>query len=466
MDLAELKSNYAQEQKDKKKQQPFLLFELASGKENAHTRVLAAILSFRNHMFLPSFLKILGLNYELNQMDNIEISDQESAIGLKNKSTGYIDLYVKFNVKGNNEEHKIIIENKVFGATDSDNQIDRYIASIKKEPCNKRSEFDQWIKDVDNRPHDELKKELENCHISYLTLDGGDPTDKSFNKKLKECIDYHAINYIDNIIPWIRETVLKECPYHDGGVTIAGLIQYIAALERLCDNTGDLSEAVKKFILDMKKGDGTEEDDSKKYNKILETMKEIRSQKKSEEEAEYEAEYEYSDMLWAELKKAAEGIYSGDVEKPWILHFTPSFLCLYKPEWMNIGKGKYSIPFVHFYFPNVISQNQQRFNNQKWILKFEHLNPTQKELHKPPYYEFLVNNDKTIGLEYILEMGTPKKSDLDNKDYRKQFFTKITEQVSEIAGIVDECIAEIRNKQLEDDYTIAYEILKSVFPKV
>ena len=458
--IEDLKKEFASEQKNKKKQQPFLLLELANGKENAHTRVLTAILNFRNHMFLPSFLKMFDLDYDLHDLKDIEIQDQESAVGLKPKSTGFIDLSIKFNYNG--EEHRIVIENKVFGANDSEHQLNRYIASIKQTPCNNKKEFDDWINKLGNYTHDELKNDLKNCHIAYLTLEGGEPGVKSLNDKLKECIDdYRTINYVDNIIPWIRESVLKECPYHDGGVTIAGLIQYLAALERLYDNTGDLSESVQRFVKDMK-----DDSDSKKYKEVLKAKESIRLQK--ENKTEFETEYEYSDMLWAELKRAAEGIYSNDVkgQEPWILHFTPSFMCLYKPDWMNIGKRKYSIPFVHLYFPNVISKNQDKFSSTKWKLAFEHLDPNQQGLHGDDYHGYLGNKNKTVGVELNLTLVHLTPDELDIKNKREEYFRNVIKEIEPIAGIVDKHLAEIRNKQLENDYEIAFELLTSVFPEI
>ena len=455
MDINELKQKYAEEQKNKEQKHPFLLFELAGGKENAHTRALMAILNFKDHLFLPSFLKdVCGLVCGINENESIEIVDQKGALGLKDYSTGYIDLYIKFKDKDNNE-HQLVIENKIYGAKDTKNQLNRYIAAIKG--INKTG-FEEWL---NSSKDDDLKKSLEYCHIAYLTLEGGSPSEQSLNKTIKDNIDLIEINYVQDIIPWIRRTVLKECPYHDEGVTIAGLIQYLAALDRLSDKSGDLSEVVHSYVAQIK------EPASKQYNEILKTMESIKPQDKKKARGDYE----YSDMLWAELKRAAEEIYSHDVDKikPWVLHFTPSFMCLYKPEWMNIGKGKYSIPFVHFFFPNYISKNQNRFAWEQWKLTYEHLRPTDPGLQDDRFKKHLGNKKKTLGirlsdLDYIKKV--PKPNDLEDQNDRSQYFEDVIKSIQGIAEIVDQSLVEIRNQQLEDDNEIAFKILENTFPKV
>ena len=457
MKINELKQEYTKEQKNKEQKHPFLLFELAGGKENAHTRALMAILNFKDHMFLPSFLQdIFGLS--CNITDKIKISDQESAIGEKDNSKGFIDLLIEFEDK-DKQKHKLVIENKVFGAKDLPNQLNRYIATIKKDKISDVQKFNEWLDLLKACTNDDLKEDLTNCHIAYLTLDGGEPLDTSLNPKLKKNIDYYEINYVDSIIPWIRNTVLNECPYHDQGVTIAGLIQYLASLENLSDNSGKLSVAVQNYVA------GINKPTSEKYNTILEAMENIRPKNKDTNEDVYE----YSYMLWAELKRAAEEIYSQDVYKPWILHFTPSFMCLYKPEWMNIGKGKYSIPFVHFYFPNVISKNQNNFAWEQWKLAFEHLNPNDVNLQQEPYKAHLGNKNRTIGIKLSsLQKIDPiqRPDDLEDKEKRRSYFAKVIESINGIAEIVDRSLAEIRDQELEDDNAIAFEILKNAFAKI
>lgn len=447
-DISQLKLDFADEQKKKEKQRPFLLFELAGGKENAHTRVLKAILNFNEHMFLNSFLSILGLSCNADS-NCIEITDQMPALGLKDKSKGFIDLFISFK-DVNGDEHKLVIENKVFGAGDSENQLNRYIATIKENPCGSLNEFKKWLGQLTHCTSNDLK----NCHLVYLTLDGGEPEEKSLASELKKMVDYQEINYVDNIIPWIREKVLPECPYHDNGLTITGLIQYLAALEHLNDNGDKLSDVVIRFL------NKQDDKDSDKYNKVLEVMKGI----KSVESNESLEEYEFSDMLWAELKKAAEEIYSNDVEKPWILHFTPSFLCLYKPEWMNIGKRKYSIPFVHFFLPNVISKKKSSPSWDKWELKFEHLNPLNDELKN--YNTYLTNHNKTIGIKLNEITGSKEANtliDSDETEQRKEYFESVIKCADGIVNIIDKCIIDIRNQQLDDDNEIAFALLKYVF---
>ena len=107
-----------------KEEHPFLLFDLAHVNENDHTKVLMGILKFNNCQFLPSFVQAIGAP-ELKSVFSLP-TDQKKAIG--NKGTGFIDLYFECeNAKGAIE--KVIIENKIYGASDTDCQLARYIAT-------------------------------------------------------------------------------------------------------------------------------------------------------------------------------------------------------------------------------------------------------------------------------------------------------------------------------------------------
>lgn len=82
-----------------KKNDDFLLFDLAHANENAHTRVLLKLLNYNNHYFLPSFLKQIGLPDCLDlKYNSILISDQEPAIpeSTTKSASGYIDLYLRY----------------------------------------------------------------------------------------------------------------------------------------------------------------------------------------------------------------------------------------------------------------------------------------------------------------------------------------------------------------------------------
>ena len=92
----------------------FLLFDLANANENANTKVLRYLLQYNNFQFLYSFLDKIGLP---RPNGPITITDQKKAIGCK--ATGFIDLYIQY------DNVHIIIENKIYGAGDSEKQLAR-----------------------------------------------------------------------------------------------------------------------------------------------------------------------------------------------------------------------------------------------------------------------------------------------------------------------------------------------------
>ena len=98
----------------------FLLFDLANANENANTKVLKYLLQYNNCQFLNSFLNRVCIPLP-KQNHNVRITDQVKAIGPK--ATGFIDLYIQY------DDVHIIIENKVYGAGDTNKQLARYIAT-------------------------------------------------------------------------------------------------------------------------------------------------------------------------------------------------------------------------------------------------------------------------------------------------------------------------------------------------
>lgn len=97
----------------------FLLFDLANANENANTKVLKYLLQYNNCQFLNSFLDRIGLR---EPKGSAYITDQKKAIGPK--ATGFIDLYIQY------DDVHIIVENKIYGAGDTKQQLARYIATM------------------------------------------------------------------------------------------------------------------------------------------------------------------------------------------------------------------------------------------------------------------------------------------------------------------------------------------------
>lgn len=115
------------------------------------------------------------------------ISDQEKAIGPKD--TGFIDLYIQY------DDIHIIIENKIYGAGDTEKQLARYIATVNDVSD---TDFEAWY------ANPSVPK---NTHVVYLTADRTkEPSADSLPDKLKNLITYYTINYNDDILPWLDTT--------------------------------------------------------------------------------------------------------------------------------------------------------------------------------------------------------------------------------------------------------------------
>lgn len=445
--LDDLKNIYEGEQN----QHPFLLVDLAGSNENLHTNVLSAVLSFKGSMFLESFLESVVPIGVSGGVVAISVKTQKQALGLKGNKPGFIDLYIECKNSRTGAMHKIVIENKINRAGDTQKQMLRYIASIKENPIpiNDISAFTNWeaeIKSEDPNALNALMGECRNCHFVYLSLDGTDPGEDSLPHCLYEnnpVINYYKINYQDDILPWLKEVVLEGCPYSDNGITIAGLQQYIASLERLVQSNVPVSSVVQQYV------SGINGVDSMKYNRILKDMKSLRKTATQDNMS-----------LWRELKQAAENIYSVDaVDSQWVLHFTPSILLLYKPEWMTIGKGSYSIPFVHLCASNRISPEKASKTQPQWEIHIEHYSMDGK---LPDTLDY-VNHRKTARI-LLPETKRVHLGDRENANDRKSYFNSIIQKASLQIDAIDQAIVEVLGDKdtLKDDKLIGAALLHRI----
>lgn len=400
------------------KKRKFLLFDLANANENANTRVLKYLLKYNNYHFLNSFLNRIGLP---KPNAPVSITDQEKAIGPT--TTGFIDLYIQYG------DVHIIIENKIYGAGDTEKQLARYIATVNG-VSNK--DFDVWYANP---------SVCKNTHVVYLTADGTkEPSDDSLPEELKSLITYYAINYNDDILPWLEEDVMPNIPYADDGMMIAGMQQYIAFLKQ--SSSDDLSKVVGEFVKNMS---GT---DVEKYTSLLQlikdnsgkdndnVMKSLRKQLNSSKDNDNVIK-----SLRKQLGARAEAIFSGDVEGEWVLHFTPSFILLYKKSWAALDTRKYSIPSLYLY-----AGSTDYFLKNKCLstltLGVDHLSPSMKV--KFPDLKF-GNHDKSVAFELIKNPDSITCSDINNQDARKEFYKTIISNIQNVVDVIDNVVVKMRN---------------------
>ena len=465
-----------------KEEHPFLLFDLAHVNENDHTKVLMGILKFNNGQFLPSFVQAIGAP-ELKSVISLP-TEQKKAIG--KKGTGLIDLYFEYeNVIGAIE--KVIIENKIYGASDTDYQLARYIATAIKPEMSNEDFNNTWNKWKKGDNDDQFKEEdFQNIHVVYLTSDGTKkPSIKSLpiyfsNSKDEDNVDfeakhinYYPINYLENIIPWLENDVLPQMPYFDEGIAIAGIRQYIASLKAMFSSKGN-SDSIGKFVGELSDADVG------RYNKIIETMdllkalSNVDSNKNKnakdvnciKDEINKDPEIELKDLqlqpLIRELRAAAIDIFSRDgaeLGEDWKLYFTPSFICLYKQSWADLDTRKYSIPSIY-----LCGDQTNKFLTGKhpnWRLQVDHLG-NNYEKFKDKVIEGL--NLGPVARFDISGFVTSEKPNTKLKDTRMEYYKSVIANFKPIINTIDEVVGKAAEelKKNSKDFNLQVFLLEKL----
>lgn len=191
----------------------FNLLSAANGSlnENAHTRILAALLRIKPVRVF--FFTYLDRKYSHRRLEEIIDADAENAITSVRCFENYLDACVTIG------SFRIIIENKVKGACDQAEQIDRYVDIIKEQGVDEKNIF-----------------------VLYVTQTGGYPGDNSFNRA-KDILDcksdntdrLFALSYLQDILPWLYEMlgrkIWSELVEPNQEMLKSGLLQYANYIE-------------------------------------------------------------------------------------------------------------------------------------------------------------------------------------------------------------------------------------------
>jgi len=273
--------------------------------ENEHTKILLAFLKTetenKSFKVLASFCKEFGINVNISNMEQKDFVFNKC---YENKRDEYDDSGGLNFIDGliyRKGEYAIIIENKICGAGDQQQQIERYIKAVEENE----------------------KIHLKDIWVVYVTRDGtlhgGRPTDGSYDEKSREenkkpkigglvCINYH-----DDILPWLKEKVMPIIKYSYASVGCVADC-YIDYLERMFgeDAVGKiLTESVKSEIFnDLEINDET---DVVQYNTMLERVKPLSIINKEECK-------EYRDRLLAYMRELERPVYD-EFEKATIQYF-------------------------------------------------------------------------------------------------------------------------------------------------
>ncbi|MCQ2199230.1 MAG: PD-(D/E)XK nuclease family protein [Paludibacteraceae bacterium] len=223
------------------------LIDLLHCNENAHSRILKALLDYNKESFRKSFAQRTGLPKDFDLKDaNIYLEYPAKE--------GRIDIYI---YKEN--EYAIIIENKINGAQEQHEQIDRYVETA----------LEKYDKDK--------------IFCLYLTREGGYPSENSLKEKaatlnFKREEPYNTesrliqINYKVDILNWLKDDVLPNIPYKDKSL-IDGINHYIDFLNNMFNlnnsSITEMSDVLKKLNI------------SQDEKSLLEWLEKVESLKKA-----------------------------------------------------------------------------------------------------------------------------------------------------------------------------------------
>ncbi len=243
----------------KRKNLPYIvnLIDELRANENAHSRILLKLLKYRDNNKYP-ILELL-FNFLGDGFDKLEIINPVFTAEKER-----IDMLIKD--KGGN--YAVIIENKIHGAVDQSNQLERYIDKVKNSGYND-----------------------EQIYVIYLSNKGSTPSTESISEAKRESLEdrYREINYKTHIVKWLEHHVLPSCRYKDT-LLISAIQQYIDHLRGMFhlrkiekNMNKELMELLKKEIGITKFSNSNEklekfEDEKRKIKLITEYLEEIQKE--------------------------------------------------------------------------------------------------------------------------------------------------------------------------------------------
>lgn len=185
--------------------------------ENAHSRILRMLIAYNGGGSFPVFASFLNLVKKncLYAKDLSVFSPQFS------NEEARIDVLIKEYQA--DAPYAIIIENKVCGAIDQEQQIQRYIEIVM-----------QYVS-------------AENIYVIYLTRDREkEVSDISLTARAKEILGisdesegrYIPLNYKDDILPWLEQDVLPNLPLKENLLTssVQLYVDYLKGMFMLREN--------------------------------------------------------------------------------------------------------------------------------------------------------------------------------------------------------------------------------------
>lgn len=208
------------------KSKPYNPFAAWKMSENDHTKYLLSILRYHdadgNYPVLADFLSRFtdgkGSMNNYTNPKNVKIEFSHKTSSGKFNAQGFIDGLITFD-DDNNEKVGIIIENKIHGACDQENQVRNYISHLKP------------------------NIRLENIWVFYITSDGIKVVDstKSYNVEAEEEDTnignrFIEINYKEDITEWLQNDILNNGYYPESLTSIVRTYFNYLRNDLFCDD--------------------------------------------------------------------------------------------------------------------------------------------------------------------------------------------------------------------------------------
>ena len=214
--------------------------------ENAHSRILMQLLRYKDgdrYPILESFIHNMGtvgnIEPEIDVINPQITNERERIDGLIEETNKYA----------------VIVENKIWGAADQNNQIERYVDAVIRHGIPEERIF-----------------------VIYLTKDGLKlVSDWSLTEKTKGILKERFIpmNFKHHILPWLKEDVLPNCKMKEEFLHSA-VHQYIDYLEDINGLHDYQKQAQKNTIKKILKEMGIQSDGGiSTYYEISEKIQEI-----------------------------------------------------------------------------------------------------------------------------------------------------------------------------------------------
>lgn len=386
--------------------------------ENAHSRILLRLLQYKDgndYVWLKSFINRMndccegGVNFDVS---NPKIDTEHPT------DDGRVDGFIFEQGK-----YAIIIENKIWDATDQYKQIDRYVEYAQK--CG-----------VDTK----------NIFVIYLTRNGGKIVSKeSLSKETSEMLGKRFIpmSFQYDILPWLEEDVLPNCKIKEKCLETA-VYQYIDYFKGLFGQLNYQKQAQKSALKQIFKDMGIEEN----YTEIEKKYQEVQALANTLENKMNSMGKQVADkfqQLTKEYFDSTEDFSFNDNNQ---IRSSEGFFQIYDTRWTVIPDLCPHLEWVPISYNKLFGKLKLSF-----VL---HIEGDAKKKNRCA--QILLEKAKETNIDYVRKYSTntyfrreyhlPKKNFASMTEYEQRAFLKevySSEEIQTIIGLMNETISELKN---------------------